>query len=154
MTSNKLDLPEGAYAPVTAHHVVRVGDICHGVGLPDQEDWRFYDTDDLPERFLVLVEILYVLVVSVYREYAVVAPIMTADVAADRDQFAALVDSGRNTSRWMRLPPLATAWRQDAVALLFMPQTLVEDALVDKRLAAMHPAASNIVSRRFARAFQ
>jgi hypothetical protein len=84
-------------------------------------------------------------VVSVYEGYAIVVPITTADVAGDRDQYHALVSAGGSAQWWMRLPALEGAWTADAVALLFLPQTLDEEALADKRMASMHPTARSEV---------
>jgi hypothetical protein len=151
MTDDELDLSAEAYAPIAASDV-RVGDICAGIGLPDLADTNLYETQDLPGRLAVAARIVYALVVSLYEGYVVVVPITTADVASDQAQFAAVVASGHDARWWMRLPALEDAWPQDAVALLFMPQTLADEAVVNKRMAAMHPPAREIVARRFSRA--
>jgi hypothetical protein len=152
MTGNRHDLSAGAYAPATSSEV-RVGDVCQAIALPDPADPALYESDALPGRFALAARIVYALVVSVYEGYVVVVPITTADVVADGGQFAAVVAAGHTARRWITLPVLEGAWDQEAVAMLFMPQTLPEQAVASKRLAAMHPDAREVVGARFADAF-
>lgn len=151
MEDDEADLAEQPYAPVPDE--IRVGDICQAVGLPDPNDPALYAADDLPGRLVLPARIVYAMVVAIYEGYVVVVPITTADVARNREQFDAVVHSGRTARRWMRLPALEDGWSEDAVALLFMPQTVGQDALKDKRLAAMNADARMLVERRFAAAF-
>jgi hypothetical protein len=152
MTPDGLDLAPEAYAPIAGEDI-RVGDICKTVALPDLADPELYETDDLPGRALVAVQPGYALVVAAYEIYATVVPVMVAEAVSDERAFEALVSTGDDAGHWMRLPALESAWPEDAVALFFMPHTLLQESLLDGRVASMHPHAREVVARRFARAF-
>lgn len=151
MSDDELNLPGQPYVRATSS-AVAVGDICEAVALPDPSDPTLYEAPDLAGGFALAARIVYALVVSVYEGYVVVVPITTADVVGNPEQFQALVESGQRTRWWMRLPPLQSNWSEDAIALLFMPQTLPEEAVATRRIAAMSEAAQAVVSRRLARA--
>jgi hypothetical protein len=152
MTPDGLDLAPEAYAPITGEDI-RVGDICKAVALPDLADPKLYTADDLPGRALVAVQPGYALVVAAYEIYATVVPVMVAEAVSDEHAFEALVSTGEDARHWMRLPSLESAWHQDAVALFFIPHTLLKESLLDRRVASMHEQAREVVARRFARAF-
>jgi hypothetical protein len=151
MTPDELDLAPEAYAPLASDEV-RAGDVCRAVGLPDLSEAELsFSSDDLPGRQLIPVQPGYALVVATYEIYATVVPVMVAESVTDEGAFNALVATGDDAPRWMRLPPLEGSWPQDAVALFFIPHTLLGETLLERRVASMHPHARSIVERRFAR---
>ncbi|MGO9321145.1 MAG: hypothetical protein ACLQBY_10140 [Solirubrobacteraceae bacterium] len=151
-TMGPAELDSESYAPPFGD--IHAGDICRAVALPDLEQPRLFRTDEEPRRPLIAGRFQYVVVVATYEEYATVVPVMVADGVSDAEAFAALVATGAEERPWMRLPSLAGTWEQDAIALLFMPHTLVQECLLDRRVAGMHRPARELVARRFARAFQ
>jgi len=147
------ELSSEAYAPSLGEGL-RVGDICKAVALPDLSAPGLFKSDDEPDRRLLAARFTYVVVVAVYEGYATVVPLMLAEGASDEDAFEALAANAEDERRWMLVPPLEEYWQEPALAMFFMAHTVLEESLLDRRVARMHPPGREVVGRRFARAFQ
>jgi hypothetical protein len=97
------------------------------------------------------------LVVGLFEEHVVVAPITTRAEIGGQEAFDVLVESGRSAERWARLPGCPGVWDGDAVATFFQPGTLplaLFSHLQSARVAAMTEDAQALLRLRFSTAWQ
>jgi hypothetical protein len=132
------------------------GDICVAVPfLVTNDVAEPFEAPNLePEAMLLKARWVRSIVVRIYEELAIVAPIMTSELASDARDFEIVVEAARRDPHSLRLPPLPGEWEEPAVAYLFMPQTVPVGFLMSRRAASMTPEARSIFEQRVARAFQ
>jgi len=133
--------------------VLRPGDVCAAVALPDIDNGFLCTSEDAPGRLLAPVKISYVVVLAVNEGYATVAPIAVSHAVDDASALAALIESSPRERRWLRLPPLPGEWDEDSVAFFFLVQTVGAEQLLERRVSSMGEGEARVLRARFALAF-
>ena len=136
-----LDLPDSRCWTSPAREV-RVGDACRSALLPDIEAGEAQRDPGPPPIYFVKAQPSYAVVMRLYRDYAIVAPVAVAEAQSNADAFREVVESGPYEKLWVRLPTLGGAWDDPAVALLFKPHTQLASRLTYNRVALTGPRLS------------
>lgn len=149
------DLPEDCYAAALADELC-VGDICRAVPFTRSSgELEFYLTPETRrDETLIAARWLRGVVLRVYDDHAVVAPISTRENTRDIEEFDAVAEAGRAEQSWVRLPELKGEWEGPAIAFLFTPHSIPAHFLLTRRAASLTDAARDAFASRVARAFE
>lgn len=149
-----LELPDDGYSSALAPEMA-VGDVCVAIPFVDPAGVLDAFTFDglRPGELLLKACWTRAIVLRLFAGCALLAPISTAVDGGDPEQFETVVGAGSGQSGWIRLPPLVGEWDEPAVALLFQPQTLPADYLIDRRAASLHEDARRVFAQLVAKWF-
>src|SRR5450759_4823285 len=123
-----LELPD-SNCWIAPEREVQVGDACYSVVLPRTEADAMEERGD-PRKFSLEAYPGFAIVMRVFHDYSLVAPVAIAEIAEDPDDFDQVLESGRHSLEWVRLPELGGAWDSPAVALLFKPSSVLTLSLI------------------------
>jgi hypothetical protein len=151
MCAQALLLPDSTiYRPPTGE--IRPGEICEAVVLADPDG--DVTVDESAPGFSLRGIPSFVLVLAISDDYALVAPIGTADGTSDPRSFRQLVECDDGTGLWLRIPELDGIWDEPALAILSIVHTIHIRRLEDRRVTGMHPDARTVVQERTKQIFE
>lgn len=150
-----IELLDDCYAEELSDEL-QPGDVCRAVPLlVINSVSEPFESADLEQGELLLKACWSrAVVVRIFEDLAIVAPIMTAEQAGDDREFETVIEAARHDTHFVRLPPLPDEWDEPAVAFLFLPQTVPADLLMSRRAASLTPDARSSFEHRAAQAFQ